>query len=155
MDGCMVISGGANQFSVRRHRQNPLHPFQVNWTHMLNRFDELLLLDAAEQCLFALQNGRSHKHSSLSWMANVQVHISIWTYQIVRCGLEGCQGWKQYGSPSLRGKERRGRPKGPHPTSSPLPPLRVFSPGRMESQKITIANRYLCVLCLYCLPHRP
>ena len=55
----------------------------------------------------------------------------------------------------LRGKERRGRPKGPHPTSSPLPPLRVFSPGRMESQKITIANRYLCVLCLYCLPHRP
>src|SRR5579859_3492110 len=99
----VVISGSANQFRIRRHRQDTLHTLKINRAHMLNRLNKLLLLNTAEQSLLALQNARSHKHSSFCCLSSLQLHISIWTYQIVRSASRECQALKMSGSPSLRG----------------------------------------------------
>src|SRR6266571_635553 len=43
MDSRVVVGWCTNQFGISRDGEYSLHPFQVDWTHMFNRLNELLL----------------------------------------------------------------------------------------------------------------
>src|SRR2546430_2398118 len=59
MHGCMVVGWGANKFSISRYSEDALDALQIDWAHMLHRFDKLLLAQAFQQSFLALQCGYS------------------------------------------------------------------------------------------------
>src|ERR1700730_4096009 len=77
MNAGVIVGGSTDQFCVGRDSKDTLHPFQVDRTHMFKGFDELLLFDAVEQSLFALQGNWSHRHCSLFWTTMVHL-ISLY-----------------------------------------------------------------------------
>src|SRR5437660_10963586 len=58
MDASMIIGGSTNQFGISRDGQDAFHPFQVDWTHLIASFDELVIMNTGVYSLFALQAGR-------------------------------------------------------------------------------------------------
>src|SRR5205807_5847517 len=61
MDASMIIGRSTNQFGISRDGKDAFHPFQVDWTHLVTGFDELVITNAAENSFFTLQAGRVHK----------------------------------------------------------------------------------------------
>src|SRR5947209_17813877 len=62
MDSGMIVRRGTDQLGICRDGQNALHALQIDGTHMLDRFDQLLLANAIEQGFFALQSGYGHRY---------------------------------------------------------------------------------------------
>src|SRR5437763_2021256 len=62
----MIISRSTNQFGISRDGKDAFHPFQVNWTHLVANFDELVITNATEYSFFALQACRVHLASLLA-----------------------------------------------------------------------------------------
>src|SRR5437763_174703 len=60
MDASMIIGRSTNQFGISRDGKDTFHPFQVDWTHLITNFDELVITNTTEYSLFALQAGRVH-----------------------------------------------------------------------------------------------
>src|SRR3989442_15998543 len=60
MDASMIIGRSTNQFGISRDGKDAFHPFQVDWTHLIASFDELVIMNTGVYSLFALQAGRVH-----------------------------------------------------------------------------------------------
>src|SRR2546421_9722365 len=56
----MIIGRSTNQFGISRDGKDAFHPFQVDWTHLIASFDELVIMNTGVYSLFALQAGRVH-----------------------------------------------------------------------------------------------
>src|SRR6266516_2272080 len=63
MYASMVISRSTNEFGVGRNGEYAFHTFQVDWTHMIERLNQLLLFDAVQQSFFTLQGGWIHVYA--------------------------------------------------------------------------------------------
>src|SRR5436305_4410372 len=60
MDASVIIGRSTNQFGISRDGKDACHPFQVDWTHLIASFDELVIMNTGVYSLFALQAGRVH-----------------------------------------------------------------------------------------------